>query len=234
MTDYQRSRSIRDALLVFFTVFIIAAISTFNMFRESRKVFEQETRDYILKIAKIAGSFVDGDLHQQIYLPEHFESPGYKQIQNPLLKILMASPDIRYLYTLVLVDDKPFFIINVQRPSDDSEPSYVMEEYVDGSPSMLDALKNKVATVEKEAYTDKWGTFLSGYAPIYNSKGDFVGIIGADVELTRYNEMVKYIQKPLIIGVITSFAFAVVIALLVFMTGTRRNINNLESDADNQ
>lgn len=230
MTPYQRSRSIRDAILTFVMIFIIASISTYNIFRESRKIFELNTKEYILKVAKLASAFVDGDLHLQITSPEQFEGPLYKQIQEPLLKILMASSDLRYIYTLIYKDNKAYFVINVQRPSDNSEPSYVMEQYEEATPYMIEALTKRMATVESIAYTDKWGTFLSGYYPIYTSTGEFVGIVGADVELTRYNEMIKEIRKPLVIGVITSFAFALTLALMVYMTGTSRIKEENEKD----
>ena len=62
---------------------------------------------------------------------------------------------------------------------------------------------------DEEPTTDEWGTFLSGYAPLYDANNNVVGIVGADI---NYGDILEEIGK-----LRTQLIFMVVI-LLIFST----------------
>jgi methyl-accepting chemotaxis protein len=47
---------------------------------------------------------------------------------------------------------------------------------------MLEAFEHPV--FEKEFYNDKWGIFISAYAPIKDQEGKSVAILGSDVDVS--------------------------------------------------
>lgn len=74
-----------------------------------------------------------------------------------------------------------------------NKPAAIGEEY-DATPELLAALKGEEAA-SKDPYTDKWGTFVTGAAPIRDSSGKVVAAVGADLPY----ETVKRIQMTMIV-----------------------------------
>ena len=65
-------------------------------------------------------------------------------------------------------------------------------------------------SVDEDFTSDKWGTFLSGYAPIRNSQGAIIGLIGIDMASDRV------IEKQEFIGTTIYYVMAVAIVLAGF------------------
>lgn len=58
-------------------------------------------------------------------------------------------------------------------------------------------------SVMEELYNDKWGSFLSGYAPIRNEEGTAVAVIGIDVQVDDFYKLISATLIPFIILAIT-------------------------------
>jgi methyl-accepting chemotaxis protein len=65
--------------------------------------------------------------------------------------------------------------------------------------------------VVSEAYTDDWGMFVSGYAPIYNSAGDIIALAGSDYEVSKYDGILAAIIRSYIL------VCAVILTLVIAM-----------------
>lgn len=69
------------------------------------------------------------------------------------------------------------------------------EDYdVSDIPDIYTAFEKPIA--RNDFIVDKWGTFLSGFAPIKNENGDAVAIIGMDVEVGDFNKLVTATLIP--------------------------------------
>ncbi len=63
--------------------------------------------------------------------------------------------------------------------------------------------------------SDAWGTFLSGYAPIRNSNGDVVGIIGIDMDKKAVMDRLDYLNSVFfLLGIISILAAVVAIVVI--------------------
>lgn len=51
------------------------------------------------------------------------------------------------------------------------------------------------ACTDPEPTTDKWGSYFSAYAPIKNSAGEIVGIVGVDCEVSGIQTTLKSLIK---------------------------------------
>lgn len=56
--------------------------------------------------------------------------------------------------------------------------------------------------VDMDAYTDDWGSWVSAYGPIKNSKGEVVGAVGIDF----YKNYVADVQKQILNSIVLAFA----------------------------
>ncbi|MBN2897531.1 MAG: GGDEF domain-containing protein [Clostridia bacterium] len=72
-------------------------------------------------------------------------------------------------------------------------------------------------------YSDEWGTYITGFAPIYSKEGDYIGLLASDVYMDEYIQLIGR-------RVVTILLFGLVILTLIFslLAGFRR-INKIES-----
>lgn len=148
-------------------------ISYINFRRESRAVFRQR----LLDLVTLAALQQDGDAFDTIRSPL---DPEFDRVRIQNLAIRRSSPDIRYVFTARFDDQGLYFVVDAGEPGEEGIAAYG-ERYEDPSPA-LDANYRTLSApiVDEDFYTDVYGTFLSAYAPIHNSRGELVGIIGVD------------------------------------------------------
>ncbi len=77
---------------------------------------------------------------------------------------------------------------------------------------MFEAMQGK-PSVTKEAFTDEWGTFYSGYAPILHN-GKALGIIAVDYEASSIRTSLNSLIRNLLAAVTIGIFFAISAALL--------------------
>ena len=133
-------------------------------------------------------------------------------VTQKLKNIREANVNIKYLYiwrktskpdTLAFVTDSDtVFPIdwNENGKIDELEyPPLPGEEY---DVSEIEAVKNGAftqTTVETEFIIDRWGTFLSGFSPIYDKNGRVAAILGMDVQIDDFNKIVRATLVPFLL-----------------------------------
>jgi methyl-accepting chemotaxis protein len=144
-----------------------------------RNQLMQLIRDNLYDLVAATATQIDGDLHSQLKTPEDQNSEAYQQVYGSLMKVYRAEQDrVAYIYTMRQdADGKINFILDVEGDPDpigvpyDDPAVYLAKNF----PSI-----DKI-TVEDKFYSDQWGSFLSGYAPIYRSDGTIDGLLGIDI-----------------------------------------------------
>ena len=93
-----------------------------------------------------------------------------------------------------------------------------MDEYTEASSEIIQALKHQKVVVSEEPYSDRWGSFVSGYIPFYDSKGDFSGVLGIDIEAKNYFERLAPIKRATTRTMVAGFFIAFLISSVVWFT----------------
>lgn len=214
----------KEALTAACAVFAMTMLCNIAVTWIARAGMLDAIQDQLRGIAGTAAELTNGDLHQTLTNPEQKGSEDYLKVQAPYQQMLEANADLRYIYTCILRDGKVYFIIDTQQPSQESlnlsdterkTTANVMEEYADATPFLRRALEDKITVVEDQPYTDEWGTVISAYAPLYNSKREFVGIVGTDIDATDYNMRLSYVWIAFGVGFLLSAALSVAAYLIV-------------------
>ena len=218
----------RDALIVSLAVLIAALISNISIYVIASNSMLREVQKNLRDMASAASLLTDGDLHQQITLPEQKDSTEYKRLQQPYALLLKASPDLRFIYTLILKNDKVFFITDMASGDIDADTNItrkttaaVMEEYTDTTTPMMEALRDHRIVVEEQAYTDEWGDFISGYAPIYDKNHQAIGIVGVDMDASELNNRMFNVRLSLTLGTLVSIVFSLATGIALFQIRTQ-------------
>lgn len=210
-----------EGLMVGFSIWVVAMITTYFILHHSLRAEEQEIREGMLRQAKIIATLVDGDLHPSFKSPSQQESEEYQEAIRPLARALLESCDTRlsdfkdvfkpesgcsliFIYTAILIDEDVFYVLDPWPPGvyspeapDIEMKSYIMDKYSDANPIMIDALLEEKA-MTTQVFEDDWGHFISAYAPFYNSNEEFIGIVGIDMRADHYMERLKPIKRAAI------------------------------------
>lgn len=194
-------------IFITFTVMMLTFTSYF-IYRATIIQQREELRSKILNLVKLASLFIDGDKHSQIK-PEMASqnTPLYKEIKEVLKKIQNIAPLIDSVYTMVKTNKKNIWMFVVDSGDKRGIIAYCGERYdVSKFPEMKMAFERP--SVDKEPSSDKWGTWLSGYAPIHNQQGQVVAIVGLDVSAKSIKQMQWLLTKRflwiLTLGIILS------------------------------
>ena len=184
-------------------------------------------RSHVGAVARLAASVVDGDLHRQLLDPANKTPELYARTLEPLVRFHAAYPDIFYVYTMMERDGQSYFVVDTAAESERLKsphklvPSEYMEPFkqldVEPDPDWLQQIASGKTYVYPTFQRDKYGTFLSGHAPIYDSKGRYSGFVGVDFDL-QYYLVQEASFRAISIGTLTG---AVLLALLIGYVAAR-------------
>lgn len=215
--NFKSHSAVRDGILAGLFIMMFSGITGFAVYNLGHDALKSQIQSYLTNIAATAAQFTDTKLHQTITEPEQRDSPDYKTLTNPYYKLLKANDRLAYIYTVIHNEKGYFFILDSQIPKEGEgdNRAQVMEFYPDFTEKMVQAFTEKKVVIEEEAYTDAYGTFMSGYAPLYD--GDtFIGIVGTDIKLDDFNLKMDKIKNGLYLNILISGFFGILIGLIVY------------------
>lgn len=210
--------ALRDGMVSGLILLCVSAFIGAYVYHSGATGLKQEVQSYISSVAQSAANFTDGDLHQTITDASQQGGEAYEKLREPYYKLLKANPNITFIYSVIKKDGKIYFILDSEIPDAGAEEdtSDVMEEYEDATDYMKQAIETAKPMVEDEAYTDEWGTFLSAYAPAYNSQGEHIATVGADISLEDYNARLARISNALFLGMVLAVLASAVVGFGVW------------------
>jgi hypothetical protein len=113
------------------------------------------------------------------------DTPAFRHIVGELTQVHSENRDCRFTYLMGRKDGAVIFLVDSTDPSspDYSPPGEVYEE---ASPALIASFDKGESFVEGPT-VDRWGTWVSGLAPIRDhSTGRVVGVLGMDVSAERW------------------------------------------------
>jgi diguanylate cyclase (GGDEF)-like protein len=199
---------------------IVVAAGIFGLLVTSRTAAYQGFRHYLVSLAEAASTMVDPVLQNEIRRPEQLNNADYARAVEPLRRLRRAVPDIHYVYTFTLDGRDVRFVLDAADPGAKSvggvsDQSGVWEIYEHRSPAMMLALGDGhgpgVASATTEQVTDEWGTFMTGFAPIFDAGSHQIGVVGVDVDASVFLGRLKAARNRAFLGLIPA---GILIALL--------------------
>lgn len=197
---------------------ILAALITMGIvylvYGQTQDILKERLRLRLTAIASTAVLGIDGDQVERIIDLEAVDpdaalsSQDLSQVVSQMKKIRDANDNIQYIYIWNKTDDPNTVkfaadaemidpidldgngvIEDIEIPPAPGEDYDVTDiEYLDEGFEMPIA--------QKDFIIDKWGTFMSAFAPIVNSKGETVAVLGTDVEVKDFNQLISATLVP--------------------------------------
>jgi methyl-accepting chemotaxis protein len=166
---------------------------------------------------------IDVQKLEAVIKKKSMDSQEYKEIQRQLIDF-KSSQEVKYAYTMIKQDSN-----NIQFLVDGTiqDPSKLGEKY-DAESAILEAFDGKSLSNDKPI-KDEYGVFISGFAPIKNSSGEVIAIVGIDKDV----EMFSYMKTAIIVLVIISGIVTLIISTLISMVFSKKIISNVKEITEN-
>ncbi|WP_370979207.1 diguanylate cyclase [Agaribacterium sp. ZY112] len=149
--------------------------------------------------ALLAQSF-DGNKLDNIVTRKDTNSPEYRFYQKEVRDLAEANPDIAFIYIMRKDQNSARFIVD----SDLEEPADLEELYDEYIPELMSGFD--VVSVDNEVTSDRWGSFMSGYAPIHGSEHAY--LVGIDMHADTFDAKLTALRTQGIASLVLSIIFA--------------------------
>jgi signal transduction histidine kinase/DNA-binding NarL/FixJ family response regulator len=221
-----------DAFMAAFLIFLILVPSIIVLTIYEQNSLYERVENEVSSYAAMAAELTDAQALQSIKRPEQKTSAAYQSIQTTYSRILRSNHDLAYLYAMRAQGNKIFFVVDTplaysDNPGREQQIADIMEEYTDAAPAIPKAFRTGKVQAQMVPYTDKWGTFISAYAPVRDAQGIVVGVVGADIRFDKYRDTLQAIWAACGIGLLLVFAITGFVYWLIYI----RQFSILTEDA---
>ncbi|MCH5255336.1 MAG: hypothetical protein J1F41_10465, partial [Lachnospiraceae bacterium] len=209
-----RKTSIAAQLFLFIlgAAIVVASIVGGVSYSTMGKFLKEKSMDDVVEIAVIAAQNVDGETFSKAV---EGDEEALETVKDSL-SFFLVGESVTYVYTLMPKDASNFqFVVD----TDPDDPGEYAEDY-EAQDAMFEAMEGH-PSVTKEPFTDEWGTFYSGYAPI-SYEGKVLGIVAVDYEASSIQTSLNSLVRNILIAVILGVVFAALIAAIIAVR-MRRN-----------
>jgi class 3 adenylate cyclase len=177
------------ALIFTVTVTTATAINGVMVITQSMNVARENTTKRLRETTRALAARINADDLATLREPSQHVDPIYLRTHAQMKRTLDHVEGVGFIYTLRKVEGTPrdefsryaFVVDGTPYASEDYEP---IGSVMTTSPS-TDALHRVWQTGQFEAdrgfVTDEWGTWLSGYYPLFRRDGSFEAVLGIDI-----------------------------------------------------
>ncbi len=187
---------------------LITGILSFLLYTTTRSQMRDDFKQRLLDIVSIGALSLNGETLDTLHLPEQEGNDQYLAIKGMLKGIKANTGDLHFVYTM-RIDSEGRIMFVVDESDDPENIAHLGDIYTDASPFLRRNFKDMdTPLVENDFYTDRWGTWLTGYAPVFDSRGKRVGVLGVDVRA----DSIRNYEKKLLWLFITIFLLALLLS----------------------
>ncbi len=209
---------------------IIAAISAI-LFSKYFDEINARIKDNLTSSVYGVDIIIDGDYLSSIKESD-YRSKKYLNIHNKMV-YLQEKLNLTYLYIMGINDGNYIFLFDSgDNPENESDDNTFFTVYDDIADEAIKAFNNYGLYIS-EPYTDEWGTFKSAYLSVRDKKGNIVGVIGSDIDVSIINKVQTDAFILLSIIVFVSLIFSVVVLMIFIQFVIIKPLSNLEKSVKN-
>lgn len=216
-------------------IMIATAVAGSAFFMQSRNVMSMKIREQLQMAAALGAAQINGDTLVHIRTEQDAALPEYTALVQKLRDIRSNIPNARFVYvfrrtahpeTLAFVADAD--AASTQEELDKNKNGRVDNDEIAGVPGELYDVSSQpelqgpafLQSVTTDIYIDQWGALLSGFAPIQDSRGKNVAVIGIDMDAAEFVNLSQSAFSP--ISLLMVLLLGAVGSVLIGWLGWRR------------
>lgn len=221
--NFRSTFSLKVLVFVSLITTVLAVGSATSVYLVARDQQMNQIHLTLLNTAKTIAALIDVKDFETAHKTLDTNSVAWHSIKRTLFQFQQHDRSIHYVYTMAPTSDtyssgKVMFVVDPTVAEDLNKNGTLEEGELPAKPGEIyDAKENapnliqgfKVGISDSVFTTDKWGTFISGYAPILDSNGRSLGLVGVDMTFAQIDSLKQafLIQVGLVIFavILTSF-----------------------------
>ena len=203
---YSRTRvhPLRDGFMACGMIFVVSCIGIALIYYYSSRAEIDAVRENLASLVRTLAVQMDGDLHRTLTSPRQMGSPSHLKALAPMVAFHKANPKLYFVYTAILKDDKIHTVLGTDQVMKNERtteaPDPIMTPYKGEDQEFETALREQRVMVNAKPVTDPQGTFMSGFAPFYDSSNRFAGVVGVDLELSDMQVRLSDVRKAVYVA----------------------------------
>ncbi|MDD4286877.1 MAG: hypothetical protein PHN33_00825 [Candidatus Peribacteraceae bacterium] len=200
----------RGVLTVLGVCALIALGVTYGMYMYTLNLMEEQVGQRLASMVSTAAAGINVQDLKPLRFARDMARPEYQRIFDIMTKLRESNEGVRWVYILRPTDNPEIWEFvadadtNIDRPLVDYDYNKdgVIDDADDPAPPGMryDASAQKLVKEWKapfyEISQDQWGIFLSGVAPIRNSVGNPVAVLGVDMEISEFYKQIMHKFVP--------------------------------------
>lgn len=193
-----RSLSFLPYVVIMTALLIIGLAGSFYVYERVDASLQQHILDRTNTIALM----VDYESLKQLSgTADDLMDTRYRAMKATLQLVRLANPDVRFIYIVGRHPDGTLFFYMDSERADSPDYSPPGQTYDEASEMMHRVFETGGSFAEQT--TDRWGTWVSGSAPIYDQYGQIIGLLGMDVPADQYlRDALFYAAIPFIVSLL--------------------------------
>jgi len=230
-----RRHAALEAIVMAIACMATVSAGVAGVLTSSEAGIRENYRHYLTGLALAAAQQIDAARHARIREPAQIDGADYVAAVRPLRRFRDAIPNVRFVYTVVRDGSHVRFVLDAAEPGDldgdgIEDRSGVWESYDDGDAAMYAALGTRgtvgMPASTAQPYSDRWGTFMSGYAPFFDASGAEAGVVGVDVSADVYVERLARARRHALLGLVPAIGLIVALAFVFYRIRLRGLASN--------
>ena len=214
--------------LSFVLIILVTAVTAFlTTLAETKAALKESAANELLAVVSVIATQLDGDALVALK-PGDENTPQYKALSAQLSAMQQSSKDIKYVYTMRRALGDLEFIVDPEYGNSQDPGAAIGEKY---EPDKAMIAGFFAPSVEDEVSSDKWGATFSAYAPVKNSRGEDVAMVGVDMAAEKLKERQNFISGT-IYSVVGVCVIAAGLMILVFSRTLIRDLDKLNAAAE--
>jgi len=213
------------------TLFILVLVSTvyfFLLIFAIEDIAKNSLKRSLNTSVNICSSILDPNEIEKLTEYEQEKSLVFINYRKSIKEIKKEVEDIKFVYIVRQTGTNITYIMDCG--DDASEQAKLGEVYDDASDGLKQLFNNPIegVTFESEYYTDKWGTFLSAYKPIFKN-GKITYVVCSDIKSVDVEKYISNYKKKFTCAFLT--LLIIIFPIICSITNMiRRPLNKLRDE----
>ena len=187
----------RKSIVLFAICALISATVSYGLYRQNMYINLQRVRERVTAIAATAAPEFDANDLDELHTWRDASKPAYSKVVKQLQALRSRNKGVEYAYIMRKTDNPYYYEFVADADSLDFRswndvsgdglrndvllPGYLFfdHDYDTEFSALHESLKTPIA--DKKPFTDPWGTWISGHAPIFDSKDAVIASLGVDI-----------------------------------------------------
>ncbi len=225
---------------------VVTVVIVRGIYNQSQDILKDTLRARLVAIVSTAALQFDPEEIEAIRDESQLDTKELRNVVNVMNKVRSANENLRYIYIWRKTNDPQFleFVADAETLDpidtdgngsieDDELPPLPGEKYgIDQIPEPEHLFDYPLA--QKDFIIDRWGTFLSGSAPILDKSGRAIAVLGVDIEVGEFFQIMRVTFIPFVLlTVALLFLLSIQTVILIRIWRSRVDVlNELDRQKD--